>query len=152
MKIIYSRLLFLIFILVFKFDCIENTKQNVLKLVKLVKKIESDNSEQFMLIGNPYSDDTKYTTYENDCLSYYIKLNKAFSNFTDCAARTARPFNLCQSCVEQYYRANYIYNLINDVIIYYITILTNFCHNFVILRIKIFMQQHCIRMDSLVKI
>ncbi len=118
MKINYLRLLFLIFLILFNFYCVENNKQNILKLVKLSKNLESDNDDQFMILDNPYSDDIKYISYENDCLSYYIKLNRAFSNFTECAARTARPFNLCQSCVEQYYRANYIFNLINDVLNY----------------------------------
>ncbi len=45
----------------------------------------------------------------NDCLVLRSQLNNATSMFLKCAAENARPFNLCQSCVQFYLLVNQIH-------------------------------------------
>ncbi len=149
---IFTLLLYIL--VIFNFVDNNDTLNSVKTMINFSEKLNSFiETKKFTKVASAYPLSSNFLEYNSYCQDYYVQLNKAFANFTNCAASTSRPFILCQSCIEQYLRAKDIYNRINAV-----SFLTSFncqvnkCENKLLFflqkkiqRIRTFMLRPCLR-------
>jgi hypothetical protein len=65
---------------------------------------------------------TDTTPIVHQCIAYYYDLAKVGSQFTECAINNSRPIYLCQNCLGYYLHAMDTYDLITNVIQFYLFI------------------------------
>ena len=69
----------------------------------------------FQLINGNYND--PIYPVQNPCLAVLDRLSDMSSTFLNCAVSRARPFKLCEGCVDHYARLQDLINLLDTVCI-----------------------------------